>query len=292
MENNYCVYIHISPNNKRYIGITGQNVKRRWENGRGYKNNVYFYRAIEKYGWDNFQHIIIAKGLTQNEAEWLEVELIREWDTTNKDKGYNISLGGNSGNKHTEETKRKIGEKSKGRNIGEKGYWFGKSLSEETRKKISESHKGKTLSDEHKEKISNSLSGENHWNFGNKKENTPMFGKNHSEETRKKISESHKGKTFSDEHKENLSKNHYDCNGTKNPSAILYNIYDENDIFVDCKCGTEIYEEFLKISYQSFQKIIDNNGIVDVNLFRKNSIKEKLIHYIGWKFKKLLVDKE
>ena len=241
MENNYCVYIHISPNNKRYIGNTGQNVKRRWENGRGYKNNVYFYRAIEKYGWDNFQHIIIAKGLTQNEAEWLEVELIREWDTTNKDKGYNISLGGNSGNKHTEETKRKIGEKSKGRNIGEKGYWFGKSLSEETRKKISESHKGKT---------------------------------------------------FSDEHKENLSKNHYDCNGTKNPSAILYNIYDENDIFVDCKCGTEIYEEFLKISYQSFQKIIDNNGIVDVNLFRKNSIKEKLIHYIGWKFKKLLVDKE
>lgn len=92
--NNYIVYTHISPSNKRYIGITSQKINRRWRGGKGYENNIHFTNAINKYGWDNFQHIIIAKGLTQNEAEWLEVELIREWDTTNINKGYNVNLGG------------------------------------------------------------------------------------------------------------------------------------------------------------------------------------------------------
>lgn len=45
----YCVYKHVSPSNKVYIGITSKNPLRRWENGNGYKNNKYFYRAILKY---------------------------------------------------------------------------------------------------------------------------------------------------------------------------------------------------------------------------------------------------
>ena len=81
--NNYMVYMHISPSNKRYIGITSMNDENiRWQNGNGYKHNKHFYRAIEKYGWDNFQHIIIARNLTKEEACWLEIELIREWDST------------------------------------------------------------------------------------------------------------------------------------------------------------------------------------------------------------------
>ena len=66
--------------------------------GKGYKRN-YFTNAINKYGWDNFQHIIIAKGLSEDEAKWLEMELIRLWDTTNQNNGYNILSGGqtNSG---------------------------------------------------------------------------------------------------------------------------------------------------------------------------------------------------
>ena len=48
----YFVYMHTSPNNKRYIGITSYtNPKRRWKGGYGYHKNDYFYRAIQKYGW-------------------------------------------------------------------------------------------------------------------------------------------------------------------------------------------------------------------------------------------------
>ena len=60
----------------------------------------------------------------------------------------------------------------------------GKTLSAETRQKMSEARKGKTLSAETRHKIAESLSGENH----------PFFGKHHSAETRQKMSESLKGK--------------------------------------------------------------------------------------------------
>lgn len=285
MKDNYIVYMHISPNNKRYIGITSQkNVKRRWNNGHGYRNNAYFWRAINKYGWDNFEHIIIAKELTKEEAEWLEIELIKIWDSINPNKGYNISLGGSSNGKHSEETKKKIGESSKGRCVGEKGYWYGKHLPQETKEKISKSRKGQNLSQETKEKISIALSGENHWNYGKRGEGTPMFGKKHSDVTKEKMSKVSKGVPKSKQHKENLSKNHANFNGKNNPQAILYNIYDEHGKFIDCKCGREIYDKLLNISFQSFQKIINNNGIVDIDLFKRKEIKEKLIHFIGWKF--------
>ena len=190
MENGYIVYMLISPSNKRYIGLTCQEPNKRWQNGKGYKNNIYFDRAINKYGWDNFQHIIIAKGLTEDEAKWLEEELIREWDSTNRDKGYNTLSGGQTNNgennpfygkRHTEETKQKISEANKG-----KKHEF----SEEHKQKIGESNKGKTLSEETKQKISESRKGkccgENH----------PMFGKQHSEETKQKISEANKGNDY------------------------------------------------------------------------------------------------
>jgi len=58
----------------------------------------------------------------------------------------------------------------------------GKRHSAEARKKISDAKKGKTLSDEHKHKLSESHKG--------------MTGKRHSEETKKKMSESQKGKSL------------------------------------------------------------------------------------------------
>ena len=180
-ENNYKVYIHINKTNgKRYYGITKQEPKKRWQNGKKYGNNDHFTNAINYYGWDNFDHIVIARGLTEEEAKWLEIELIREFDTTNRDKGYNITKGGEgtNGYKHTEETRKNIGKIHKG-----------KTLSEETRKKLSEAMKGK---------------------------NSPMKGKTHTEETRKNISEAMKGKTLSEETRKKLSESH---KGKNNPSA-------------------------------------------------------------------------
>lgn len=94
--NNYCVYMHINKiNNKKYVGITCQKPEHRWKNdGSGYSKQSLFFNAIKKYGWDNFEHVIIAKGLTEDEAKWLEIELIRVNDSTNQSKGYNVTEGG------------------------------------------------------------------------------------------------------------------------------------------------------------------------------------------------------
>ena len=75
----------------------------------------------------------------------------------------------------SEETRRKMSESHKGRH-----------LSEEARKKLSEAKKGRHLSEEHRRKISESKKGEKN----------PMYGKHRSDETRRKMSESHKRKKF------------------------------------------------------------------------------------------------
>jgi len=58
--NNWSVYVHINKiNNKKYVGQS-VNLKARWEsNGYYYRDSPYFYAAIQKYGWDNFEHIIL-----------------------------------------------------------------------------------------------------------------------------------------------------------------------------------------------------------------------------------------
>lgn len=62
---NYTVYMHTNKTNlKRYIGITGQTVQERWRDGKGYKSCILFNRAIQKYGWDGFEHEIVASNLT------------------------------------------------------------------------------------------------------------------------------------------------------------------------------------------------------------------------------------
>lgn len=89
----FIVYIHTnSINNKKYVGITSTNPKKRWKYGYGYELQPKFYNAIKKYGWSNFTHEIVAGGLTKAEACSLEKRLIAEHDAI--ENGYNVSLGG------------------------------------------------------------------------------------------------------------------------------------------------------------------------------------------------------
>ena len=93
--NNYTIYMHKNKiNGKIYIGQTNQKPERRWDNGKHCKNCTAFNNAIQKYGWDNFEHIILFEGLSQNEANQREIELIKYYNTTNRDFGYNCQLGG------------------------------------------------------------------------------------------------------------------------------------------------------------------------------------------------------
>lgn len=104
----YIVYKHTNKTNgKCYIGITGQSPRKRWNGGAGYAQNSYFYSAIKKYGWDGFEHTIIAEGLTLEEAYAMERELIAKYNSSNREHGYNLDLGGNGAGSRSEETIRK-----------------------------------------------------------------------------------------------------------------------------------------------------------------------------------------
>lgn len=138
METNYYVYKHTNKiNGKVYIGITCQRPKQRWKSGNGYKKNNHFWNSIKKYGWNKgFDHEILYSGLSQRQAEVMEVSLIAYYDSTNQNKGYNISLGGNLS---SEETRQKISESLKGKN----NPMYGRTHTEETKQKISEATKGR-----------------------------------------------------------------------------------------------------------------------------------------------------
>lgn len=106
----YCVYMHTNKiNGKRYVGITkyGDDPNQRWHNGKAYPLNQHFSQAIKKYGWDNFEHEIIASNLTESEAKSFESLLIDKLDLMNQDKGYNLNSGGAT-MQHSEHTKRQM----------------------------------------------------------------------------------------------------------------------------------------------------------------------------------------
>lgn len=160
----YTVYKHTSPSGKVYIGITSSSVNRRWQNGKGYRQNKHFYSAILKYGWDNFDHEIVCTNLSSNEAFEMEKLLIRFYNSADRRFGYNQSTGGESGacGVHpSQETIEKLRIASTGRKRGV-----------EELKKFSEKMRGHPVSKETREKISNSLKGKPH---------------KHSQETLRKI---------------------------------------------------------------------------------------------------------
>ena len=192
MNKKYIVYNHTNKiNNKIYIGITTQKPNDRWRSGYGYIGNQHFFRAIKKYGWDNFNHEILYENLEENEALEKEKELIQFYNSNNSEFGYNKDNGGRIG-KMTPESIEKVRQ-----------WHLGRKLSEETKKKISDHHKGlyagqnspmygKHHTEETKRKLSESAKSRTGWK--------------HSEETKKKIGAKHKGKIVSRETREKLSK--------------------------------------------------------------------------------------
>lgn len=94
-ERIFSIYCHTNKiNNKKYIGITSKEPKIRWNNGLGYKKGQYFYKAIEKYGWDGFEHEVLYSNMTKEEAQLKEIELIKKYKTNKSDFGYNRTKGG------------------------------------------------------------------------------------------------------------------------------------------------------------------------------------------------------
>ena len=131
---NFIVYVHTSPSNKKYIGITSQDIQKRWRNGQGYSKNDYFTKAIKKYGWENFKHEIVADGLNKIEAEKIERALILRYKANDKRYGYNLKSGGDSNGKHSEVSKHLMSINRKGKGTQPK--------SEATKQRMRENHAG------------------------------------------------------------------------------------------------------------------------------------------------------
>ena len=93
MKKAFCVYEHVFPNEKRYIGITS-NAEKRWKNGEGYRTQGKIAKAIKHYGWDNVKHNVILDDLDKEQAIILEKYLISALDTI--ENGYNTAIGGDN----------------------------------------------------------------------------------------------------------------------------------------------------------------------------------------------------
>ena len=175
-EKNYKIYKYTSPSGKVYIGQTCQTIANRArKNGERYKECTHFWRAIQKYGWENFTLDILEDNLNSQEANEKEAYYISLYDSTNPKKGYNLKEGGNQA-KMSDEIKKKL---SKAR--------LGMHHSEATKEKISNALKNKPKSEEHKKKLSEAAKNRDSNGFANHK---------HSEETKQKIADKNSKAVF------------------------------------------------------------------------------------------------
>jgi group I intron endonuclease len=238
-----------------YIGQSSDLIQRIrnhiWSN-----KDEYFHNALRKYGIENFEWEIIMSGPEYGIND-VEIGYI-VFENTKIPNGYNMTDGGEgaSGHKVSDETKHKMRLARLGKKMSEESklkcrlanlrskHNLGKHLSDETKQKISDKHRGinnpmfgKHLSDETKQKISLSLCGKSrseeciqnlrdmsnnrskeqkdafkHINIGrkhsekwNEKSRLAKLGRHHSEETKKKMSEAHKGYVRTAEHNAKLA---------------------------------------------------------------------------------------
>ena len=231
IEKRYTIYLHRNLlNNKVYIGQTCMKPEKRWgKNGDGYKKQPYFYNAIQKYGWENFEHKVLMSNLSQEKANQAEQYWIKFFNANNTDFGYNLTAGGQGSFSLSKEAYNRKQQKLK-------EYWG--------------SEEGKAQAKKHSLEI-----------LG---KNNPMYGKHHTNETKKKISLANSGvnngnygKHFSNEHRRKIS----EANKGKNGKCGLANGHAKP---VYCHETQKFYEtgkeasRQLNMSYKTLQRYLKN----------------------------------
>lgn len=174
MNKGYFIYSHTSPSGKVYVGQT-VDIKRRWgTNGEHYrtkkKNGDYiqpvFARAIDKYGWKNFEHKVILEDQTKEAADYTEKYLISWY------KQHGISYNITDGGEGTCGVIRHLSEDRKAAItifMRTSHPMKGKHHTQETRNKISEAFKGRKLSEERRRQMSILSTGRRHSEDSKKK---------------------------------------------------------------------------------------------------------------------------
>ena len=173
----YYVYLIVNKvNGKTYVGQ--RKSSKEWYEDKYMGSGTILKKAKQKYGIENFEKFLIQYCYSEEETNKAERFWIAEYRRRGKAE-YNIADGG-----------RGIAIK------GRKAWNKGKQMSDEMKKKLSESTKGKHLSEEIKRKMSESKKGHpGYW-----------LGKHHTEEQKKKISETWEyDKHFTEETKRKIS---------------------------------------------------------------------------------------
>lgn len=153
-------------NGKVYIGQSND-IKTRWnhEHGGVSTKNILLREEILKFGLENFCYEILIEENDSKRKDLLEKQMIKEYNSTNPDFGYNVSTGGNSNYSHSEKWKLEQSKRLKEfyknnpnwltEERREKLRKAGKyERTEEQRKKASEHRKGFKYSEESKAKMS------------------------------------------------------------------------------------------------------------------------------------------
>lgn len=259
MDNNFTVYkITNSINSKCYIGITSRKPEIRWNNGKGYSDvkENHFYRAIQKYGWNNFTHEILFENLSKEEACKKEIELIAKYKSNNPEFGYNLSLGGESGSYGYKHTQEQNNAKSL-RQLGKKH----KPHTEETKQKISKSKMGKKVphSFEHQQKIIQANTGKKR--TAEQIQRMIEGRKNYivSENTKQKISNTMKGRKPCDKCLQKASESR----------KIKVNQYDLNNNLINTFSSMTEASNFTNISISGISISCKNEKPILNYIFRK-----------------------
>ena len=128
-ERKWIIYMYTFPNGKRYIGKTSTSLKDRQGgiNWSGYSHCTVLMKAVKKYGIENIKQEILFEGeMTDEYSSRLEQMCILLFKTNcrrfkNPQYGYNTTDGGEGtiGHHHTEESKKKMSKSKKGKMTGE-----------------------------------------------------------------------------------------------------------------------------------------------------------------------------
>lgn len=210
MSHAYIYLIRNKVNNKIYIGQTTNLKKREKKYACGNcKSQPFIYNAIKKYGWKNFEFSPIRRIFDYNEKidraelDFLEIFYIALYRSTSDYGNYNLTQGGKGG-VPTEDTRRKNSESNKGRRHSKESIEkmrlskIGKKHSEEHKRKNSEAKKGKALSEDTKQKLSRALKGRQFSEEHKKRISDGLRGIKRSQETKEKLSKIKKGKPVSE----------------------------------------------------------------------------------------------
>lgn len=144
---------------KKYIG-QAQNILKRIQEHRRRRNGVFcypetfLYKAIKKYGWENFAFSVLEKVSNNellNERERFWIKILK---TNDRKYGYNIQDGGDCqrGWNHSEKTKIKM-SLAKKNYFGVNNPFYGKKHTEETKDKIRKKKLGKKWIEERRKKF-------------------------------------------------------------------------------------------------------------------------------------------